>query len=166
MFRMTVCYHHTCEAGGTAAGELVDLIHAHAFIQTGGGGTLVHLRFTQRAWDKGARTLFLFKTYQITKCAYLKLIKMWYQWHLSQIPKPPFSSWSFLFCWSLWASSTKTRSIAPHLKIQACTDTGSLPCRPYTSHHSGTEQNHTHLYQSRTWHLREKNIRGSIKYSW
>lgn len=39
----------TCEAAGTAAGELVDLVHTHTFIQTGGRGTLVHLRLTQRA---------------------------------------------------------------------------------------------------------------------
>lgn len=42
------CYL-TCEAAGTTAGELVDLVHTHTFIQTGGGDTLVHLRLTQRA---------------------------------------------------------------------------------------------------------------------
>lgn len=42
----------TREASGTTAGEFVDLVHTHAFIQTGGGDTLVHLRLTQRAWDK------------------------------------------------------------------------------------------------------------------
>lgn len=49
MFRTTMCYYQTCEAGCTAAGEFVDLIHTHAFIQTGGRDTLVHLRLTQRA---------------------------------------------------------------------------------------------------------------------
>lgn len=42
------CYL-TCEATGTTAGELVDLVHTHTFIQTGGGDALVHLRLTERA---------------------------------------------------------------------------------------------------------------------
>lgn len=46
---MTQFRYLTCEAAGTAAGELVDLVHTHTFIQTGGRGTLVHLRLTQRA---------------------------------------------------------------------------------------------------------------------
>lgn len=43
----------TCEAAGTAAGELVDLVHTHTFIQTGGGDALIYLCLTQRPWDKG-----------------------------------------------------------------------------------------------------------------
>jgi len=39
----------TCEAAGTTADELVDLVHTHAVIQTGRGEALVHLRLTQRA---------------------------------------------------------------------------------------------------------------------
>lgn len=41
----------TCEARGTAAGELVDLVHTHAFIETRVGVALVYLRLTQGAWD-------------------------------------------------------------------------------------------------------------------
>lgn len=48
---MWSCYL-TCEAVGTAAGEMVDLVHTHSLVQTGGGHTLVHLRLAQRAWDK------------------------------------------------------------------------------------------------------------------
>lgn len=43
-----------------------------------------------------------------------------------------------------------------YLKIQACTDTGSLLCRPYTGLHFGREQSYTRLCQSHTWHLTVK----------
>lgn len=48
-----VQFNLTCEPGGTAAGELVHLVHAHALVQTGRGHTLVHLRFTHRAFEQG-----------------------------------------------------------------------------------------------------------------